>query len=251
MNKLTKTFILTVTLTTISLFGSESARVEVGSRQTSKADKVLFMDRQEQENTNNNDENSEESQLNVVFNSDSSKNLTNNLSMNMKTKGIFNYDPVVFLPEDGHFLISASTQRKAVTIEDGSVWKVKNSDLYRLLNWQPNDFMFITQNKSWFSSYSYRLINHTTKESVEAFLYEGPVINGEFTNFVFAMDLDVGEIVFDDNTVWDLCEADYSTYRNWAINDTIIIGINTGWRSEYTHILINVNTDNWVRARLY
>ena len=129
MNKLTKTFILTVTLTTISLFGSESARVEVGSRQTSKADKVLFMDRQEQENTNNNDENSEESQLNVVFNSDSSKNLTNNLSMNMKTKGIFNYDPVVFLPEDGHFLISASTQRKAVTIEDGSVWKVKNSHL--------------------------------------------------------------------------------------------------------------------------
>lgn len=162
----------------------------------------------------------------------------------------FSADPKVYLPQDGHYLINASTQRKAITLEDGTVWKVRNSDLWKLLNWKSNDFLFITQNNSWFSSFQYQIINHVSHESIEVYLYEGPVINGEHTNYIFAMDLDVGEIVFDNNACWKLCEADYSIYQKWGVNDPIIIGINTGWRSEYTHILINVNKPEYcVRAK--
>lgn len=254
MNKFSKIAVLTCIIASFSLFSTQKARVNPRSSSTDENALSFVEIGNELEDFNSYTETQlekENEQIKKVLGCPSSQKLSASLDQKVKTKAFFSFDPVVFLPEDGHFLISASTQRKAITFEDGSVWKVSNSDLYKLLNWKSNDFLFVTQNRSWFSSYPYRIINHTTKEAVEAYLYEGPVINGEHSNYIFAMDFDVGEIVFADNKVWDLCEADYSTYRNWALDDLIIVGINTGWRSEYTHILINATLDSWVRARVY
>ena len=51
------------------------------------------------------------------------------------------------------------------------------------------------------------------------------------------------------NSVWDLCESDYSTYRSWAVEDSIIIGFNSGYAYDFPYILFNANMQNWVRAK--
>jgi len=128
---------------------------------------------------------------------------------------------------------------------------VNPTDLDKLPNWKANEFILVTQNRNWFSRYLYRIINHSRQESVEVYLHEKPEIDGEHSHSIFAMNFDKGKVVLNNTTVWELYQTDYYTYRNWAINDLIIIGINTGWGSEYTHILINVDTDSWVRAKLF
>lgn len=209
-------------ITALLLFANQSA--EVNTRPISSEDKALFFQRMEKESLKTN---------------------------KVKTKAFFSTLPVIYLPEDGQYLIEASIQRKAVILDDCSVWRVNPTDLNKFPNWKAGDFLLITQNRNWFSHYNYRIINHSRQESMEAYLHEKPDINGKHSHSIFAMNFDNGKLVFKNNSVWELCQSDYSTYRNWAINDLIIVGINTGWQSDYTHILINIDTDSWVRAKLY
>ncbi|MES2272711.1 MAG: hypothetical protein V4487_00765 [Chlamydiota bacterium] len=185
---------------------------------------------------------------------------------------IFDRYPPVYYPSSVHWLAAVSALGDSVEIEDGSVWKINSYDSFKALNWHGNEPLVITQNHRWFSSYNYRLINKNTGSTLEVNLFLGPVKNGEYTRYIvpsspvisgdILVDIDgnvlapfnpnSGLIMLSDNTHWELDPSDSSIYRDWAFNDAIIIGSNTGRHSDrYECILINVNMNNHVRAKQY
>jgi len=135
-----------------------------------------------------------------------------------------------------------------VTLEDGSVWQVKNGDKSKTIDWLPCDDVYILPNHSWFSSYYYRLYNRNTNTSVEVNLLLGPIPNGHNTHWVIAIDYFNQELFLEDGSVWRVGSSDKSVMKKWLINDTVMIGINDSWFSSKPNILINVNMLTYVTA---
>lgn len=159
--------------------------------------------------------------------------------------------PPVYYPSSYHWLVGVSVVGDSVELENGSVWRTSPYDGRKALSWRVSDPLAITQNTSWFSRYTYRIINKNTHSSIEADLFLGPIQNGEYTLYVVALDGNRGEMMLTDNSHWEVCPSDAPIFSNWAINDAIIIGFNSGWESNYEGLLINVTTNNFVRAKQY
>ncbi len=162
---------------------------------------------------------------------------------------IFDRYPSVYYSSTVHWLTGVSAFGDSVECEDGSVWKINTYDSYKALSWRANDPLLITQNTRWFSSYNYRIINRATGASIEANLYLGPIQYGEFTRYIAFIDWVMGDIVLTDNTRWQISSYDTSLFRDWEVNDAVIVGYNSGWDSSCDSILINVNMNNFVRAK--
>ena len=172
----------------------------------------------------------------------------------------FQFDeyPPMYYPFSCHWISKISAFGDSLEIEDGSVWELDPTDGYKALHWRSRDPLVITQNRAWFSEYNYRIINKTkefslsnTSRSVTANLKLGPFENGEYTNFIAIMDRLKGELALTDSTNLEVCPRDRSLFRNWKEGQAIIIGVNSGWESSYDLILINVNTNNFVRAKQF
>jgi hypothetical protein len=134
----------------------------------------------------------------------------------------------------------------SIEFEDGSVWSVYYRDAHKTLNWLPSDLIIVTPNRSWFSSYGFRLTNQDTGISVEANLTLGPIYNAPFTHWIVGIDYYNNSIYLEDGTIWHMSYFDESTTKKWVVNDTVIIGINDGWLSySNPNILINVNMLNY------
>ncbi len=148
-----------------------------------------------------------------------------------------------------HFLTSLSALNECIEIEDGSIWKISTYDQKRINSWRYYHVLTIAQNTSWFSSYQYRIINHSLNDSVEANLILGPFENEPNTHTIISIDLLRKQILLSNNTIWQVISSDASTFRKWQIQDTIIVGQNAG-RSATTFpaLLINVNMNNYTRA---
>lgn len=159
--------------------------------------------------------------------------------------------PSTYYPAYYHWLVAVSVDGSSVEFEDGSVWRTSSYDGRKALNWRVSDPIAITQNTSLFSSYTYRLINKNTNASISADLFLGPIQSGEYTRYVVALDAGRGEMMLTDNTRWEICPTDAAIFSNWAINDAIIIGFNSGWESRFEAILVNVTMNNFVRAKQF
>lgn len=139
-------------------------------------------------------------------------------------------------------------------LEDGSNWKISNYDAPKAVNWLINDALAITQNNRWFSRHNYRIINKNNGTSVEATLFLGPLLNGEYSRYIVSIDHSRREIVLSDNTHWDITYLDSVIFKDWALYDYIILGTNSEtsfWDSSADSLLINVNMNNCVRAKQF
>jgi len=165
--------------------------------------------------------------------------------------GYWNSYPATYYSVHVHQLAAVSPWGDTVEIEDGSVWQVHPSHAYKVLGWLTSDSLTITQNTSWFSRYNYRIINKRTNQSVEVNLSLGPLTNGPYTRYIVAADLDRKEIMLNDNTHWAISWFDTSTFNKWALNDAIIIGINSGFDHKCESILINVTNNDSLRAHQF
>jgi hypothetical protein len=159
--------------------------------------------------------------------------------------------PPVYFPPSCHWLGAISALSDSLQIEDGSMWQIDPYDAYKIRNWFANDPLIVTQNRSWFSTYQYRIINQNTGYSIDVNLIEGPVLNGEYSRQIAALDTFRGEIVLTDNTRWTISRRDAYLLPTWERGDYIITGINSGWDSDYNCILIDVATNNFVRAKQF
>jgi hypothetical protein len=176
----------------------------------------------------------------------------------LETAGfIFDRFPPVFYSNSHHCLKAVTLldhNQYTLEFEDGAVWKINSYDGMKALNWRDHDPLTITQNNRWFSKYTYRIINKANGTSVEANLYLGPSVNGEYSRFIIAIDHSRKEIMLSDNTHWEISYLDSSIFRDWALNDYIIIGTNSNtsiWDSGSDALLINVNMNNATRAKQF
>lgn len=141
-----------------------------------------------------------------------------------------------------HRPVNISAGGDMITLEDGSIWKVRPDDKAKTLDWLAGDTIFILPNHSWFSSYYYVLSNQNTGAEVCVNLMLPPLYNGNYSHWIVAIDLYNLEVGLDDGSVWKISSSDYSTIEKWKVNDTIVIGVNDSWFSSKPNILINVFT---------
>ncbi len=168
-----------------------------------------------------------------------------------------NLYPPVFFSNSHHWLVAVTVldnDQYTLELEDGSVWKINSYDGLKALTWRTNDPLTITQNNRWFSKHAYRIINKSNDTYVEATLFLGPVELGQFSRFIIGIDPTRRELLLSDNTHWEISYLDTSLFKDWALNDYIIIGTNSNtsiWDSGSDVLLINVNMNNTVRAKQF
>ena len=176
----------------------------------------------------------------------------------LETAGfIFDRYPPVYYSNSHHWLVAVTVldnDKYTLEFEDGSVWKINHYDGKKTLNWRANDPLTITQNNRWFASHAYRIINKSNGASVEADLFLGPIELGQYSRFIVGVDQSRREVFLSDNTHWEVSYLDSSIFKDWAVNDYIIIGTNSNtsiWDSGSDAMLINVNMNNSLRAKQF
>lgn len=166
----------------------------------------------------------------------------------------FNYNGIPeynYSSYGSHVLNTKAAYGYSIQLEDGSWWEISKSDANKVLGWANGDPLAIIPNTSWFSSHTYYLTNRDKGTYVKANLSVGPVAYGDFTHWIGSVDLNTGHVFLDNGSCWCISSSDSKVFREWAPNDTIIIGYNDSWFSSYNYILINVNMNNYLRAKQY
>ena len=160
-----------------------------------------------------------------------------------------------YLKYDTHVAIDTPESRH-LTLEDGSEWKVSDTDLDELYQWFARSAIApVVINPNYGSSksyYGYYLTNEETGSYVKANLVRAP--SKENTNTVTIRGLeknsyDRGCIYLSNGTFWWISYSDLKLLKNWHIDDLVIVGKNTEWFSYETHILINIDANTFVRAQ--
>jgi hypothetical protein len=166
--------------------------------------------------------------------------------------GFFNnYLPVSY-PASSHWVMKILRNENLVQIEDGSCWELDSSDLKKIFYWNKEIPIVITQNRSWWSRHNYRLIEQTTGESVCVTLKKGPIRDSEYTKLISIIDRNQIALALTNSMSLLVCPDDAKTFEYWYEGQAIIIGNNGGWQNEtYPLLLINVNNNNFVRARQF
>jgi hypothetical protein len=156
-----------------------------------------------------------------------------------------------YYPISCHWVFALSAFQDCLGLEDGSIWQIDSYQAYQTRDWLTNDPVVITQNHEWFSSYKYRMFNKNLGSSVAVNLSLGPILNGEYSRWIVLLDHDRGVVILSDDSRWTISYRDRGILDEWAINDYIITGVNSGWDSNCPYILINSNMDNFIRAKQY
>ena len=153
--------------------------------------------------------------------------------------------------DQSHRLVSVSLHGDSVELEDGSFWKVPSYKSHIVFGWQEGDLLTITPNSCFCSFYTYRINNCQMNSSIPANLYVGPIAFGPYTHWITNIDYINGQLILENGSVWMVSVGDSYLFYDWAINDTIIIGSYNGWFSSFDSLLINVNMNNYARAKTY
>ncbi|HAB99184.1 MAG TPA: hypothetical protein DCE71_05125 [Parachlamydiales bacterium] len=166
--------------------------------------------------------------------------------------GFFHSYPPIYYPASSHWIMKISALGDSLEIENGAVFEFDPWDGQKALYWKAQTPITITQNRTWFSKYSYRIIEQSTGESIPANLKLGPFENSEYTHFLAIIDRNQGAVALTNNLSLSICPDDEKAFATWHEGQAIIIGINSGWQSKtYNLILINVNKNNFVRAKQF
>lgn len=145
-----------------------------------------------------------------------------------------------------------------VLFEDGSKWQISYSDQLEVVCWLPGDVVYVTQSDGFLSVYNYMIINETRGTVIYANRISKPCYNGFYTRYIVSIDRYADRIMLNDGSLWNVSWIDDSIMQRWMENDTVIVGINSGFDClAYPFILINVGIDaydlgldEWVSAEL-
>lgn len=134
-----------------------------------------------------------------------------------------------------------------IELMNGSVWVVRPNGRGKVRNWLPTDVLFIGPNGSSFSNF--KLVNQTTDNSAEVDLILGPFYYGERTSWIIDIDWYNRRVTLNDGSQWDVSLWGKPELRRWMINDTVLIGVNSGISSWFnSSLLVNVATKDFVRC---
>ena len=149
-----------------------------------------------------------------------------------------------------HQIFSISFDNKAVELEDGSIYTLGAAGASAVKTWAPGDLVVLRDNMTLFSSYSFTLENLVVLNSANVNLSLGPIYSGAYTLYVVAINDLLGDVYLNDGSIWHL--KGWTTSLSWAVNDTVIIGANSGVFGvpTYPHIMINVNLNKYIPVQL-
>jgi hypothetical protein len=175
--------------------------------------------------------------------------------------GMGNYGDT-YLPKSVHLIAQISALGEEVRLEDGSAWKVSPYDCSKAMEWSDqNTPVSVMQNTSWFSNYSFRIVNRVTGDSIVSNLFQGPWKGGAKSHYVVEYDINHGTVKLsspEEATRWEIHPGDLKKFKEWQFSDSIpvIIGQNAdydaSWNPYWESVLINVRkTKNFVRAHQY
>lgn len=162
----------------------------------------------------------------------------------------YNIDSLL-LPHEYHRLTEKSHTDDQIEIEDGALFSNKTARP----QWQPNDILIIHPNKDLFfnKDYKYKIYNIYKKDFTYANLSFGPFINSPETYFIIDIDF-THHLVYLGNQettfTTKIHSWDDKKFQEWLPGDAIIIGLNNPTPSTWKHILINAQTNTYVRARI-
>jgi hypothetical protein len=158
---------------------------------------------------------------------------------------------VAISPVYYHYINSIHPNRDFIELEDGSKWKVDPDDIQEMYSWRMGDTLTITANHKWFSNYTYKLKNLYTDREVKVNPFVGPVAFGPYSHWIVAIDYPSQQLFLENGTSWHVASCNNEIFRNWAVNDTIILGVSYSWCSSFDSILINVNMNNYAYTKQF
>lgn len=144
-----------------------------------------------------------------------------------------------------HRAVCVTYNGDQLTLEDGSVWSVASWDRWKTNDWLSSDTIMVSQNKWYFSSYQFMLINQNTGKEVEVNMLLGPLYAGYYTYWITGIDHFSNKVYLNDGSIWQMDAFDYAIIDQWLLNDTVIIGVNETANYFNPNILINVNMLNY------
>ncbi len=162
-----------------------------------------------------------------------------------------------YSPHLYHWVDSFPAQN-VLKLEDGSEWTFDTEEAYIARSWRAGDTVVLSPKSSWFwsSDFSYILTNKSLGSSIDVNPFLGPVAWGPYTVWVAGIDHTKGHVYLvngqSERSTWVINSSDMYLFKDWAVNDTILIGDNDSWLwwfSSYNHVLINVNMNHNLRAR--
>ncbi|MBS0636901.1 MAG: hypothetical protein JSS12_05280 [Verrucomicrobia bacterium] len=179
--------------------------------------------------------------------------------LNIRDKGYFFFNSPAPYETVTHYLKEADARGSLVTIQDGSVWAVKESDQYLVKRWPVNAALTVKPNSLtlWNKltgtrpDHKFRIVNLKTNESVAASLSLGPFKFSPNTRKIEDLDYARGEIYLNNGTIWkvDLTGPCQQIFRDWKKGQAIICGSNDTWFSLGSpFILVSVEKENWLPA---
>lgn len=152
-------------------------------------------------------------------------------------------------PDGYHQALSIATDGSAIETEDNAIYTVKWSDRHKTCNWQNYHTILLAPNRSWFSSYYFKLINLDTGEKASVNMTLGPVYENVKTHWIEAIDYDNRTIRLEDNSFWSMSWLDQGALDTLDRYDVVIIGTNDGWwKASNPNVLIAVKSFQYVRG---
>lgn len=150
-----------------------------------------------------------------------------------------------------HRVLDLCSLRSSLSIEDGSVWEIHPAESYKTVSWRIGDPIALIRNFNRFAWSDYYMLNLNTGTNVCVALALGPILNNPHSKFIAAIDCEQGVLALTDASKWVVSSDDLALFRQWAINDCIIVGQNETYFSRYEAVLINSNMNHSVRAKQF
>lgn len=171
-----------------------------------------------------------------------------------------NYSPHLYHYADG------IPYQNVIRLEDGSEWTYSGADADLVRSWRKGDHgdaLVLSPKITWIwgSDFSYTLTNRTQNTSIDVNPFKGPVSFGHSSTWVVGLDYYNGRAYIMHNqphgeaikSTWAISSSDNYLFKDWQINDHVIIAENNNWvwwLSPFNYVIINVNMNHYVRARL-
>lgn len=177
----------------------------------------------------------------------------------LHTRGCNIFGTKASYPVLTHFVRETDPQGSIVTIQDGSVWRVSESDQDIVKGWtvhseltiKPNSLSIWNKLTGTKPRYKFRIVNLASNQSVEANMSLGPFKYNPNTRKIDRIDYSRGEVYLNNGSIWkiDMSGPCVDLLRDWQKGHAVILGTNDTWFSLGSpHIIIDVEKDNWVPA---
>ncbi len=155
--------------------------------------------------------------------------------------------------QDSH-VAAYTPETLTLTLEDGSEWTVPHSDRYVSDYWYAYSSIVpvnITPNTS-DANYGYCLVHQYRSHKIRAIYVRANLVKPPEKGSTYAVTLTGfdtnAKIYLSNGTIWKVSSDDRDLTRDWQLDDSIIVGKNTEWFTNNTHILIHASTNTFVRV---